>query len=475
MANILLIEPDYSNKYPPLGLMKISTYHKDNGDKVYFYKGKCPSLKKMKWDRIYITTLFTFYWKKTIETIKYYYKSVESPSQIHVGGILATLLGDDLEAEHGLQGITIHRGLLDRAGILGDDNIIVDRLPPDYSIVRKETNNFLEYEYPTSDSYIAYASRGCVNKCDFCAVPILEPEFMHYISLKDQVQSIKENTGVELRNLLLMDNNILASDNFEEIINEIIELGYGVDNNYYSTIKDGRKITKRKFVDFNQGTDARLLDEEKMDLLSKIAIKPLRIAFDYATPKYIKLYEDRVRLAEAKGIKHLSNYVLYNFKDTPRDLYTRLEVNTQLNIEFSKKKNATKIFSFPMRYSPISGEHSKDRKYTGAHWNWKFIRAIQCILQATHGVVSPNPDFFHKAFGKNIDEYEELLFMPNDYIMFRYKHETDGKTGKWKKEFFDLVENERVELLQYISAPGKVSCDSDSISSDRVRSILQHY
>ena len=27
------------------------------------------------------------------------------------------------------------------------------------------------------DNYFAYISRGCTNKCSFCAVPILEPEF----------------------------------------------------------------------------------------------------------------------------------------------------------------------------------------------------------------------------------------------------------------------------------------------------------
>jgi hypothetical protein len=37
---ILLIEPNYSNKYPPIGLMKLSTYHKNLGHEVVFYKGE---------------------------------------------------------------------------------------------------------------------------------------------------------------------------------------------------------------------------------------------------------------------------------------------------------------------------------------------------------------------------------------------------------------------------------------------------
>ena len=94
--------------------MKIFAYHKSVGDNVIFVKGENKELKSKKWDRIYVTTLFTFYWKKTIETIKYYYKSVEQPNSIYVGGILATLLEQDLRSEPGLEGITIMPGLLDK-------------------------------------------------------------------------------------------------------------------------------------------------------------------------------------------------------------------------------------------------------------------------------------------------------------------------------------------------------------------------
>ena len=36
---VLLIEPNYKNKYPPMGLMKIATYYRMCGDDVRFFKG----------------------------------------------------------------------------------------------------------------------------------------------------------------------------------------------------------------------------------------------------------------------------------------------------------------------------------------------------------------------------------------------------------------------------------------------------
>ena len=397
MKNILLIEPDYKNKYPPLGLMKISTYHKQKGDKVIFYKGYSTELKEQSWDRIYISTLFTFYWNKTIKTINFYSSSVEHPSHIFVGGVMATLMKREIQNEIN---VTIIEGLLNEKGKLSyKDDEKIDCILPDYSIVDRKSNLLLKYSYPTNDSYITYATRGCIRKCKFCAVPIIEPIFTNSISIAKQVKAIKDNFG-EKRHLLLLDNNILASEEFPRIIDEIKSAGFERGAKYIQTI-NGKNIYLSRYVDFNQGVDLRLLTKDKMKLLSEIAIKPLRIAFDDI--KYKNIYIEKVRLAAEYGIKTLSNYILFNFnQDTPEDLYERLKINVELNEEFERKGYKSKIWSFPMKYSPIKGKFCKNRKYVGKHWNKKYLRGIQCILLATHGVVCPKKQFFEKAFGKDV-------------------------------------------------------------------------
>ena len=412
---ILLIEPDYRNKYPPLGLMKISQYHKMKRHKVYFYKGLSPNLREKKWDRIYITTLFTFHWNKSIKTIEYYKKSVKKSANIFVGGVMATLLAEDIKKETGIKPI---QGLLDKPGMLGyNDKIIVDILVPDYSIL-----NQIDYIYPINNAYIEYMTRGCPNNCEFCAVKKLEPIYKDYLTIKKQIKKIDELYGPK-KDLLLLDNNVLASKKFDKIIREIKELGFE---------KEARFNGKKRYIDFNQGLEGRRLTKEKMKMLSEIAINPLRIAFDNI--KYKRVYVKKIRLAAEFGVNNLSNYILFNFKDTPQDFYRRLQINIELNEEFENRGLTTKIWSFPMKYVPLYGEFSKNRKYVGKHWNKKYLRGIQCILLATHGVVGPRRQFFEKAFGKNIKEFKDIIMMPEDYIIHRFSHEEDGSTEAWRKE-----------------------------------------
>jgi len=370
-----LIEPGYKAKYPPLGLMKISTYHKMRGDEVVFHKGVNAAVRDQNWDIIYITTLFTFQWNITIGTIKFYMRKKQA-NQMRVGGILASLLPDDLWKE---TGIKPHIGLLDK----------VDRLAPDYSFLCGP------YSYYANNASFAYTTKGCPNRCSFCAVHKLEPDYVDYIPLANQIDPNK-------RDLILLDNNVLASKQFPLIIEEISKNGFA---------KDAIFKGAHRYIDFNQGLDARLLDDEKMKLLSTLALKPLRIAFD--SIQLQQTYVDKVLLAKKYGIRNLSNYILFNYKDTPEDFYQRLQINIGLNEELGLN-----IFSFPMKYVPLN---AKDRKYVGKHWSQTQLRGIQCILHATHGVVGPKRPFFEKAFGRNVDEFKHIIEQPEDLIFHREK------------------------------------------------------
>ena len=88
---VLLVEPNYKNKYPPMGLMKISTYHKLLGDEVHFVKGFDELVDKEVWDRIYVTTLFTFDFDLDVKTINHYKLLVNNTNDLYVGYLLIHL------------------------------------------------------------------------------------------------------------------------------------------------------------------------------------------------------------------------------------------------------------------------------------------------------------------------------------------------------------------------------------------------
>ncbi len=136
-------------------------------------------------------------------------------------------------------------------------------------------------------------------------------------------------------------------------------------------------VTKQKarYLDFNQGVDARKINDETMEQLARLAIRPLRIAFDDIHLKDV--YCQAVRTAHRYGIKEISNYILFNYKDKPEDLYERLRINIELN-----KELGIQIFSFPMKYSPIS---ETDRTYIGINWCKKVSPCNFCYFAGNKG------------------------------------------------------------------------------------------
>lgn len=605
--SILLIEPNYTNKYPPLGLMKLSAYHKQLGDKVFFYKGdfvqyfleerysECfnklikvngrinenalkPLLKKYlvkkstqlleevlkifpsnyehtiknilkdftknyklkrHWDRVYVTTLFTFYWKQTREAIEFSKKVVKDLNNLFVGGVAASLIPTIIAEETGLKvGKNIITGLLDQPGILDNNDIIIDEVTPDYSIL--ET---IDHKYPLDTGYLSYMTRGCTRTCSFCAVPKLEPIYKNKISISNQLNLIKKSHG-ERKDLILMDNNVLGSPRFPQIIDEIVEMGFTVGskynppnkfeilcnylkkekdqniigkyvsklydylNNYilfrlrrdedkvnfvslltyyglnkkenvskdlilecqkdlnYFVEKYRNKVPRKRYVDFNQGIDCRYVDEEKMKLLSRIPIRPMRIAFDHISLK--EKYENAIRLADKYGVKELSNYILFNYVDKPEHLWQRLKINVDLHKELNSN-----IFSFPMKFIPLYGYDSLDRKFIGKHWNRKYLRAVQCVLNVTKGIGMPGTSFFERAFGKNLEEFFDILIMPEPFILWRNYYDEIGLSNKWYNQLKNLTNQQYEEAKQIIFSNDFFSFNGSTSKS--VVSLMQFY
>ena len=504
---VLLVEPGYKNKYPPMGLMKISTYHKMLGDEVHFVKGIDPKIEREIWDRIYVTTLFTFDFAITVETISHYMRLATNINSVYVGGIMSSLMPEKVIQATGIDRSHILTGLFTDTSVVGDNNNInVDELPLDYDILEE-----VDYKYPAGDNYFAYTTRGCPNHCSFCAVPILEPCFHVTNNIVGQIETINEKYGPK-QHLLLLDNNVLNTPDLKGLVDDLCKAGFGrgakyVDPGVYSIVmmryrrgdraafldrkmaaylesfkkrikspekldafleivigaeeaenyaeymllheqelspiieKYRNKTAKKRYLDFNQGVDGRKINDDNMEQLARLAIRPLRIAFDDIKLK--DKYCAAVRTAHRHGIKEISNYILFNYKDDPNDLYERLRINIELNRELG-----IQIFSFPMKYSPID---RTDRNYIGAKWTKKAIRAISAILQVTNGVVAAGSDFFFKAFGKDLDEFHEILAMPRDLIMFRNHFEENGITAKWQQCYRALSDAQKESLLQLVS------------------------
>ncbi len=115
----------------------------------------------------------------------------------------------------------------------------IEHICPDYSL------------YDCDKSY-GFLTRGCPNKCSWCFVPEKEGDIVSHADIEEFARH---------KEVVLMDNNVLASDHGIRQIEKIVKLGL--------------------FVDFNQGLDARLIDSTMAKLLGKVKWRPsIRLACD---------------------------------------------------------------------------------------------------------------------------------------------------------------------------------------------------
>jgi len=360
---IALIDASKKNNLYPLGLMKIASWQKDIGNEVTLYKDHLP--EKELYDEIYVSTLFTFeipYSLNIVRSVK------DRAKKIRVGGISASLLPQLYMKE----GVDVHTGLLQEA----------EHCSPDYSIL----GHLPEYS-------ITHTSRGCIRKCPFCMVPVIEGKF---IEREEWDKDIHKQT----KRILFYDNNYLAKKT--DMMNKDLEL-----------LQDVYRNTANKSSDFNQAIDCRLLTKEKAKIIRAMKIDPVRFAFDgMQEDGYL---QEAVKMMVEEGTRNFTIFCLYNFEDTPEDFYYRMKESVKL----SERYNVS-IAVFPMRYQPIL-EIDAQRNYTGRHWTEQKKKGFMNILnkQSIAGQVSYSKvKDFEYWFTESAERFDRLLSYPkiNTYM-----------------------------------------------------------
>jgi hypothetical protein len=195
-----LIDVDGHN-FPNLALMKISAWHKKAGDEVEW----CMPLLG-KYDKVYMSKVFTF--------------TPDFNTCINTKEIICGGTGYDLQSK------------------LSDE---MEMAYPDYSI------------YGIKDIAYGYLTRGCPRGCPFCIVAEKEGKASYKVADIDRFWRGQKE-------IKLLDPNLLASKDKEELLRQLAET--------------------RAWVDFTQGLDIRLMTNKDIEQIKRIKIKMVHFAWD---------------------------------------------------------------------------------------------------------------------------------------------------------------------------------------------------
>lgn len=190
--------------YPNLALMKLSAWHKSQGDSVDWW------WNFDQYDRVYMSKVFDTTYTDDMD--------------------------DPLNTKELIKGGTGY----DLNKTLPDE---VEHVYPDYSL----------YPQYTRDKAFGFLSRGCPRGCPFCIVQ--DKEGRRACKIADLSEWWSGQSEI-----VLMDPNLLACPDREELLRQLAESGARVD--------------------INQGLDCRLLTEELITQINRVRIKTIHFAWD---------------------------------------------------------------------------------------------------------------------------------------------------------------------------------------------------
>lgn len=159
-----------------------------------------------------------------------------------------------------------------------------------------------DYDFYGVNFSLGFLTRGCIRSCPWCLVPQKEGPIRAHADIEEFARH---------REVVLMDNNVLAH-------------GHGI-----AQIEKMSRLGLR--VDFNQGLDARLIDEPIARRLAALRwLRPVRLACDHKSQ--MPDVEKAVRLLRAAGVspRAYSCYVLAKSVD---DALERVEFLRSIEVD----------------------------------------------------------------------------------------------------------------------------------------------
>ena len=270
--------------FPNLSLMKISAWHKSQGDHVEWYK----PLVSGHMDLVYMSKVFGDEYTKDYEF------PIDADRIIKGGSGYAISVVDGKE---------VYNKDLDPSLPME-----VELMMPDYSL------------YGITDTAYGFLTKGCPRACPFCHVSKMQGNRVWYCSrLSDWWNGQK--------NIVLLDPNITASQAFDTFM-EILG-------------------NSKAWVDFSQGLDLRLMNEKKIEALNGVKWKRIHFAWDNPDDDMLPQLKKVMAGLKRADRRTITVYILTNFNSTHEQDLMRVmavrEAGAQPDVRIYRKPTAPKI------------------------------------------------------------------------------------------------------------------------------------